>query len=58
MKEKNKGFYYYLTKKQIKEYSKWSIEKRLKWLYLGNLLRKFLPGEIKEIHEKFRKGEI
>jgi len=58
MNKKDKGFYYYLTKKQIKEYLKWSIERRLKWLYLGNLMRKSLPEKIKEIHEKFRKGEI
>ncbi len=55
---KEKGFSYYLNKKMIKEYLKWDNEKKLKWLYFGNLLRKNLPKKIKKIQEKFRKGEI
>jgi len=27
----------------LKEYKNWSIERRLEWLYCGNLLRKYLP---------------
>jgi hypothetical protein len=35
-----RNFSYDLTDEQIKRYKKMPIEKRLEWLYLGNLLRK------------------
>lgn len=56
-RKKGKGFYYYITKKQIKDYCEWSIERRLEWLYLGNLMRKSLPKRIIEIQESFRKNK-
>jgi hypothetical protein len=31
---------YSLTDEQIKQYQEMPLEKRLEWLYLGNLLRK------------------
>jgi hypothetical protein len=43
---------------QIAEYRKWSIERRLQWLFLANKMRKFLPKRTIEIQEAFRKGEI
>jgi len=58
MGEKRKGFTYYVSREQIDEYRSWSIERRLKWLYLGNKLRKSLPRKIIEIQEAFRQGKI
>ena len=58
MAEKKKGFSYYVSKEQIEEYCKWSMERRLKWLYFGNKLRKSLPPKIIEIQEAFRQGKI
>ncbi len=57
-RKKSGGFEYYISDKMLKEYRNWSIERRLEWLYYGNLLRKYLPKEIIEIQEKFRRGEI
>ena len=54
-RKKRKGFYYSVSKVQIKNYRKWSVERRLEWLYLGNLMRKSLPKKIVEIQESFRK---
>ncbi len=51
---KEKGFYYFISKKTLKEYKKWSIERKLEWLYLGNLLRKSLPSKTIKIQEMFR----
>jgi len=56
--KKKGGFEYYLSKEKIREYSKWPVEKRLKWLSQFNELRKYYPKEIIESHEKYRKGEI
>lgn len=58
MMEKRKGFTYILTKEQIEEYRSWPIERRLKWLFIANKLRKYLPKKTIEIQEAFRKGEI
>lgn len=52
---KNFGFYYFVNKKTLKEYKNWNIERKLEWLYLGNLLRKSLPPETIKIQEMFRK---
>jgi hypothetical protein len=58
MEERKKGFSYYVSKEQIEEYRKWPMERRLKWLYFGNKLRKSLPPRIIEIQEAFRQGKI
>lgn len=58
MKTITKGFNYHLTLKKIREYQKVPIEKRLMWLYQGNLLRKAYPKRIIELQDKFRRGEI
>jgi hypothetical protein len=34
------------------------MERRLKWLYFGNKLRKSLSPKIIEIQEAFRQGKI
>ena len=58
MEEKKKGFSYYVTDEQIKEYSSWPVERRLQWLLMGNKLRKSLPKKTIEIQELFRQGKI
>jgi hypothetical protein len=58
MEENKKGFSYYVSKEQIEEYRKWPMERRLKWLYFGNKLRKSLPPKIIEMQEAFRQGKI
>jgi len=57
MKER-KGFSYVLSREQIAEYRSWSLERRLKWLYIANKLRKELPPKTIEIQEAFRQGKL
>jgi hypothetical protein len=58
MGERRGGFKYTVSLEQIRDYSRWPIEKRLAWLYQGNVLRKAYPRRIKELQDKFRKGLI
>ncbi len=53
-KSKTIGFTYHLRKTVIREYRKKPIALRLKWLYMGNLLRMGYPEEIKKLHDSFR----
>lgn len=55
-KEK-KGFDYYLLHETIEEYRKIAPELRLKWLYMGNLLRKGYSKDIIKIQDNFRVGK-
>lgn len=57
-KIKTKGFDYYLSKDIIKQFQEKPPELRLKWLYMGNLLRKGYDKKVIEIQEKFREGRI
>jgi hypothetical protein len=50
------GFSYSVSRAQLEEYRTWPYERRLKWLLMGNLLRKSLPGKTIELQEAFRKG--
>lgn len=52
----NKGFGYGLDKEVLKDYREKPIELRLKWLYMGNLLRKRYSKNIIKIQDKFREG--
>jgi len=52
-KGKTQGFDYYLSKEAIERYREKPPELRLKWLYMGNLLRKGYS----EIQDGFRKGK-
>jgi len=54
----NKGFSYTLSREQINEYCSWPVERRLKWLFMANKLRRDLPKKIIEIQEAFRKGRV
>jgi hypothetical protein len=58
MQNATKGFAYVVSRKQIDEYRSWPLERRLKWLYWGNKLRKFLPRQTVAIQEAFRRGKI
>ncbi|MBM3254050.1 MAG: hypothetical protein FJZ16_07350 [Candidatus Omnitrophica bacterium] len=52
------GFTYTVSKEQLDDYRKWPIERRLKWLFYGNKMRRFLPKKTIEIQELFRNGKI
>jgi len=58
MKQKRKGFSYFVSKEQMNEYRRWSIERRLKWLFFGNKMRRHLPQKSIELQEAFRQGKI
>jgi hypothetical protein len=59
MKEvQNRGFTYTVSKEQIDEYRKWPLDRRLKWLFYVNKMRKLLPKKTIEIQEAFRQGKI
>ncbi len=48
---------YYLTDEQIKRYKAMPIEKRLEWLYLGNLLRKAFSEKMFNVQDKSSEGK-
>ncbi|MBI3397862.1 MAG: hypothetical protein HY026_01260 [Deltaproteobacteria bacterium] len=56
-KSKIKGFDYYLSKEAIESYREKPIELRLKWLYMGNLLRKKYSKKVIRLQDKFREGK-
>jgi hypothetical protein len=58
MKNQKKGFTYTVSQEQLDEYRIWPIERRLKWLYFANKMRKSLPRKTIEIQEMFRDGRI
>jgi len=58
MEDQKKGFTYTVSKEQLDEYFRWPIERRLKWLYLANKMRKSLPRKTIEIQELFRSGKL
>ena len=58
MQEKRRGFSYSVDPDQIERYRIWPLEKRLRWLFHGNKLRRSLPPKIVAIQEAFRKGKI
>jgi hypothetical protein len=58
MTEQKKGFTYTVSREQIDEYMKWSLDRRLKWLFQANKMRKFLPRKTIEIQEAFRQAKI
>jgi hypothetical protein len=59
MKEaQNKGFTYTVSKEQVDEYRKWSLDRRLNWLFQANKMRRLLPKKTVEIQEAFRQGKI
>ena len=58
MEAKDKGYSYAVPLEKIRDYQKVSLEKKLLWLYQGNVLRKSYPKRIIELQDKFREGKI
>jgi hypothetical protein len=58
MSEQKKGFTYTVSREQMDEYITWSVDRRLKWLFQANKMRRFLPKKTIEIQEAFRQGKI
>lgn len=56
-KTKHCGFDYYLSKDMIKRYGEKPVEVRLKWLYMGNLLRMGYSKKTVRIQDEFRGSE-
>lgn len=56
--EQKKGFTYSVSREQIDEYRKWPLDRRLRWLFYVNKMRKLLPKKTIEIQEAFREGKI
>jgi len=54
MVERRDGYSYSVSPDQIDRYRLWPLERRLKWLFYGNKLRKCLPSKTIEIQETFR----
>lgn len=53
-RSKGYGFDYYLSRETIEGYRRKPPELILKWLYMGNLLRKNYPEAIIKLHNRFR----
>ena len=58
MKRGKGGYAYMVSKVQLAEYRTWPIERRLKWLFYANKMRKSLSKKTIEIQELFRSGKI
>jgi hypothetical protein len=58
MTEQKKGYTYTVSREQIDEYRTWPLDRRLKWLFQANKLRRFLPKKTIEIQEAFRQGKM
>jgi len=58
MTEQKKGYTYTVSREQIDEYRAWPLNRRLKWLFQANKMRKLLPKKTIEIQEAFRQGRM
>lgn len=52
-----KGFSYVVDSEQIKAYRSWPMERRLRWLFLGNRMRHQLDPGTKAIQDEFRQAK-
>jgi hypothetical protein len=52
------GFTYTVSREQMDEYRTWPLDRRLKWLFQANKMRRLLPKKTIEIQEAFRQGKI
>ncbi|MDD5224875.1 MAG: hypothetical protein PHE84_12895 [bacterium] len=57
-KKRKKGFAYTVTPELLAEYRNWPVERRLRWLWEANRLRRLLPRKTIEIQEAFRQGKL
>ncbi len=53
-----KGFSYSLDEEILEGYREKPLELRLKWLYMGNLLRMGYSEKIIRLQDEFREGNI
>jgi hypothetical protein len=58
MSEQKKGFTYTVSREQMDEYRTWPLDRRLKWLFQANKMRRLLPKKTIEIQEAFRQAKI
>jgi hypothetical protein len=58
MTEQKKGYTYTVSREQIDEYRSWPLDRRLKWLFQANKMRRFLLRKTIEIQEAFRQAKI
>jgi hypothetical protein len=56
--DQKKGYTYTVSREQIDEYRRWPLDRRLKWLFQANKMRKLLPKKTIEIQEAFRQGKM
>lgn len=49
-----RGFDYYLSEETLKKYQEKPPELRLRWLYMGNLLRKGYDKKVIKLQNRFR----
>jgi hypothetical protein len=56
--EQKKGFTYTVSHEQMDEYANWPLDRRLKWLFQANKMRRLLPQRTIEIQEAFRQAKI
>ena len=56
--KQKRGFTYTVSWEQIHEYMKWPMDRRLKWLFQANQMRKLLPQKTIEVQEAFRQAKI
>ncbi|MBN2842730.1 MAG: hypothetical protein JXM68_06545 [Sedimentisphaerales bacterium] len=55
----NKGYSYFVTDEQIREYMKLTTAEKLEWLEEANeFIQAASDDKTREIRDKFRKGEI
>lgn len=53
-----KGFSYNLDEEILEDYREKPLKLRLKWLYMGNLLRKGYSKRVSKLQDKFREGKM
>lgn len=58
VKEGRGGFDHYVDDEKLREYRSWPVERKLAWLMAGLKLRQLLPERVRDIQDKFRRGEI
>ncbi|MDD5566529.1 MAG: hypothetical protein PHG31_06540 [Candidatus Omnitrophica bacterium] len=58
MKRGLRGFSYFVDRPHLLGYRHMAVEKRLGWLYQGNILRAYCPEKIKRLQDKFRNAEV
>jgi hypothetical protein len=55
-KARPSGFEYFVDDETLRSYGKKPLLLRLRWLYMGNLLRRSYPPEVLKLHQRFREG--